>query len=107
MSASIQKIIKQYLQYFYWFLGDKLNDDELDYMLYLRDRIHESNGDLGDLDSVWRANAKFMLTHSKVFNHPLSDAWWWKKSTWEKLTSKQHRSVNGKRKKSPRSITSK
>ena len=102
MSASLQKLIKQYLQYFYWFLEDELNADELDYMLYLRDRIHESGGELGDLDFVWRANAKKMLKQKSVLQSPMSKEWWWKEDVWRRFASTH----NSRRTQSRRRISS-
>ncbi|MBI5473530.1 MAG: hypothetical protein HY961_14415 [Ignavibacteriae bacterium] len=87
----LEKLIRQFVQYFHWFLDEELTVDELDYMLDLRDRIHEAGGDLGDLDSVWRANAKEMLRHKSLFSSPLTNQWWWKEEVWEKLASNQSR----------------
>ncbi len=85
LKPSLHQIITEYLKYFHWFLEDQLDEYELDYMLHLRDRIHELRGDLGDLDAVWRANAKKMLRHKSVFKFPMSEAWWWKKESWQKV----------------------
>lgn len=88
MTESLQKLIAEYLQYFRWFLEGEIASEELDYMLHLRDRIQEARGDLGDLDTIWRANAKRMLERKSVFQKPMSDSWWWNESTWRKLASR-------------------
>ncbi|MEK7249531.1 MAG: hypothetical protein AAB209_03815 [Bacteroidota bacterium] len=97
-SKARNKLIRQYLQYFQWFLEEELTVDELDYMLHLRDRIHELRGDLGDLDAVWRANAKKMLRFKSVFNIPMSEKWWWRKEVWQRLSSTRTKPKNQKRK---------
>lgn len=97
LKPSLHDIITEYLKYFHWFLEDKLDEYELDYMLHLRDRINELRGDLGDLDAVWRTNAKKMLRLKSVFSIPMSDSWWWKKEMWQKLASPRTKSKHPRR----------
>jgi hypothetical protein len=106
MSSAAHRLIRTYLKFFQMFLDGDIVVQELDYMMFLRDRIHEEGGELGDLDSVWRAHARKMLLYKSLFHYPMSDAWWWKKEAWEKLASKQRRAANGKRKRSARTASS-
>lgn len=92
MPIKQRNLITEYLNYFLWFLNGKLTPDELDYMLYLRDQLEKSGGNLGDLDVVWKSHAQQMLRYGMVFDEPLSNNWWWKKSEWEKLVKGSHRS---------------
>ncbi len=96
--SSLHDFITEYLKYFQWFLEDKLDEYEFDYMLHLRDRINELRGDLGDLDGVWRTNAKKVLRFKTVLSIPMSDAWWWKKEVWQKLASQRTKSKSPKSK---------
>jgi len=88
-NSQIQHIIKEYLQYFQWLLEKDLTTEELDYMFHLRDRIEEAKLDLGDLDNVLQMNAKLILKHKSLFEQPMSNSWWWKRSAWEKLATKK------------------
>ena len=97
VKPSLHGIITDYLKYFHWFLDDKLDEYEFDYMLHLRDRITELGGDLGDLDAVWRTNAKKVLRFKSVLSIPMSDSWWWKKEVWQKLASPRTKSKLQKR----------
>ncbi len=93
MTIKQRKLFTEYLNYFLWFLEGKLTLGELDYMLSLRDRLEKSRANLGDLDTVWKSQPQKMLKNESLFDQPLSNHWWWKKSKWERLAKSSSRPI--------------
>lgn len=89
-NITIQKLLREYLKYFQWFLDKEISSEELDYMLHLRDRLEEAHCDLGDLDNVLRMNAQQVVKHKSIFEKPMTSSWWWSYAEWLKLCKKSH-----------------